>query len=108
MVTPLPFTLGPSDDWDPQGYEEEAEDALVPGMHILDDDEEDDEKDDDIDDPETVELSDDDDDEEDDEEEDQEYVFENKSAIEELDELEDIVLKSERETLRLSDFVEED
>ena len=26
---------GPSDDWDPQGYTDEEEDVLAPGMHFM-------------------------------------------------------------------------
>ncbi|MDF1496959.1 MAG: hypothetical protein P1P90_02770 [Patescibacteria group bacterium] len=112
MVT-IPYTLGPADDWDPQGYEEEEEDMIAPGMHVLDEDEE--EEDDD-------ELSDADaglvnepvlediEDEDEEEEIDEESSFKDleKDALAELEELEDLVLQSERETLKLTDFTEEE
>jgi len=112
MVTPFPYSLGPSDDWDPQGYEDEEEDVLTPGMHVLDEDEEDDEDDivsvdDDLEDEEAIE-DDDEEDEDEEDDEDEKFGIENKSAIDELDELENLVLQTERETLKLSDFADED
>lgn len=99
MVT-LPFTIGPADDWDPQGYEEEEEDILTPGMRVLDEDEEDEE---DLDEEEVLEEVEDETDDEDSSLKDLE-----KDALEELEELEDLVLQSERETLKLTDFTEEE
>jgi hypothetical protein len=116
MVT-IPYTLGPADDWDPQGYEEEEEDMIAPGMHVLDEDEDEEdlavEEDPGlIEDPELAVLDDDDDDEdeEDEDEIDEESSFKDleKDALEELEELEDLVLQSERETLKLTDFAEEE
>ncbi len=115
MVT-LPYTLGPADDWDPQGYEEEEEDMIAPGMHVLDEDEDEEEDlavEDDpglIEDPELAVLDEDEDEEEEEEEIDEESSFKDleKDALEELDELEDLVLQSERETLKLTDFAEEE
>ncbi|MFZ6015053.1 MAG: hypothetical protein ACOYUZ_01725 [Patescibacteria group bacterium] len=106
MVT-LPFSIGPADDWDPQGYEEEEEDTLAPGMHLMNDEDEDD---DDLDDDEEIEDDEDADDEEGEDDEEDELGFDGleKNAIEELEELEDIVTRSERETLKLSDFTDEE
>jgi hypothetical protein len=111
MVT-IPYTLGPADDWDPQGYEEEEEDLIAPGMHVLDEDDEDEE---DLDLEEDPGLTDDpaleDDEDEEDEEapdEDSSYKDLEKDALAELEELEDLVLQSERETLKLTDFTEEE
>ena len=105
MVT-LPISLGPSGDWDPQGYEEEEDDFLTPGMHVMDDDEEDEEDDLDEDSIEAIIDDEDDDDEEDDE--DSGYKDLEKDALAELEELEDLVLQSEKETLKLTDFAEEE
>jgi len=101
MVT-IPYTLGPADDWDPQGYEEEEEDTIAPGMHVLDEDEEDD-----LDEDGEIALEDAEVDDEDLDENSSLRDLE-KDALEELDELEDLVLQSEKETLRLTDFNEEE
>jgi len=102
--------MGPSDDWDPQGYEEEEEDTLAPGMHVLEEDEEEKEADDVVDvaviDPDAIV------DEEvvDDVKDEDEMGLEDldKDPIKELDELENLVLENERATLRLSDFSDEE
>lgn len=109
MVT-IPYAFGPGDDWDPQGYEEEEEDPLTPGMHLLDDDEEEDEDDENEYDEEEMDDIDDPDDEEDDEDDEDEdaYIDLQKSPLEELEELEDIVTRTERDSLRLSDFTDEE
>ncbi len=107
MVT-LPFTIGPADDWDPQGYEEEEEDILTPGMHVLDDDEEDELEDDELDLEDDLAEDEDEEDDEEDEDEEDSYKDLEKDALEELEELEDLVLQSERETLKLTDFTEEE
>lgn len=102
--------MGPSDDWDPQGYEEEAEDTLAPGMHVLgegDEDKEDDEV-------AEVAVIDPDAIVEEEVVEDIPAVDESgledldRNPIEELDELENLVLQNERATLRLSDFSDEE
>lgn len=105
MVT-LPFAIGPVDDWDPQGYEEEEEDILTPGMRVLDEDEEDAEDEDEEENLEAIEG--DKADENDTAEEDSSIKDLEKDALEELEELEDLVLQSERETLKLTDFTEEE
>ncbi len=109
-MVPFPFSVGPSDDWDPQGYEEEEEDTLAPGMHVLDDDEE--ETGDEAAVEEEAEVLGPDTDEEDDEEEEAEDEMGledlDKDPIEELDELENRVLETERATLRLSDFSDDE
>ncbi|MBU2566976.1 hypothetical protein KKG46_05485 [Patescibacteria group bacterium] len=107
MVT-LPISLGPSGDWDPQGYEEEEDDFLTPGMHLMDDEEEDDDDDLEEDDIEAVIVDDDDEDEEDEDDKDDGYGDLEKDALAELEELEDLVLQSEKETLKLTDFAEEE
>jgi hypothetical protein len=110
MVT-IPYTLGPADDWDPQGYEEEEEDMIAPGMHVLEEDEEED--DDELADAdaglvnEPV-LDDVVDEEEEEMNEGSSFKDLEKDALTELEELEGLVLQSERETLKLTDFTEEE
>ncbi len=109
MVT-IPYTLGPADDWDPQGYEEEEEDMIAPGMHVLEEDEE--EEDDELADADAGLINEPvlEDIEEEEEEIDEESSFKDleKDALAELEELEGLVLQSERETLKLTDFTEEE
>jgi hypothetical protein len=106
MVT-IPYTFGPADDWDPQGYEEEEEDTIAPGMHVLKDDGKDDDLEDDTD---AGLITKPVEEEEDEEEIDEESSFKDleKDALEQLNELEDLVLQSERETLKLTDYNEEE
>ena len=108
-MVPLPFSVGPSDDWDPQGYEEEEEDTLAPGMHVLDEDEEEEKEGEEVA-EEGVIVDEEVEDEEDEDEEVDESGLEDldKDPIEELDELENRVLETERATLRLSDFTDEE
>ncbi len=104
-MVPLPFSVGPSDDWDPQGYEEEEEDTLAPGMHVLDEDEEEEKEGEDAVVEEGVVV----DEEAEDEEVDETGLEDlDKDPIEELDELENRVLETERATLRLSDFTDDE
>ena len=101
----FPYALGPADDWDPQGYnntDEEAEDTLTPGMHFL---EEDADKDEEIkDDEEAAEviveevIADDV----------TSYADQEKDPIEELDELANTVIESERDTIRYNDYADEE
>lgn len=104
MMRPIPLALGPRiDDWDPQGYdEEESEDTLAPGMHFLNDDE--DEEDEDAEEENDIEVT------EDSDEDDISVGAKDliRDPLEELDELENLVNQSDRETMRLSDFSEED
>ncbi|MDD2785747.1 MAG: hypothetical protein PHS79_02520 [Patescibacteria group bacterium] len=107
-MSPFPFTFGPSDDWDPQGYtngseEEELEDELITaGMSVKTDDE-------DEDDVKPVEEAVDDEvnavaDDEEDAEEFEEVITDPLAA---LDDLADQVNRTERETLRFKgDFDE--
>lgn len=107
-MSPFPFTFGPADDWDPQGYtngseEEELEDELVTaGMTVKTDDElEEDVK--------PVEEGAEDEIESTDDEEEAKEGFEEivTDPLAALDDLADQVNRTERETLRFKgDFDE--
>lgn len=105
-MTPFPFVLGPSDDWDPQGYgndvEEELEDELMKaGMSVKNEDEDEDEEK--IDD----EVEEGKEDEDEDEEKTELFEDANLDPLAALDDLADQINRTERETLRFkADFDE--
>lgn len=105
MVT-FPYALGPADDWDPQGYnttEEEAEDTLTPGMHFLDADGKEEEPVEGEEDAVVVEVAD-----VDEVADASSYADQEKNPIEELDELANTVIASERDTIRYNDYADEE
>ncbi len=106
-MTTLPFSLGPTNDWDPQGYndEEELEDELMTaGMTVKDEDEEEDDENEE--DGEEEDEFDEDEDEEEDDEDEEDYDQEMVDPIAALDDLADQVNREERETLKFKDFDE--
>lgn len=105
MVT-LPYAVGPSDDWDPQGYNDEEEDTLLPGGMHLEEDEKDAEADDLVD----VELKEGDELEKTPDLEETESAFGEleKDPIAELEELAESVIENERDSIRYNDFAEEE
>lgn len=108
-MTTLPFSLGPTNDWDPQGYneEEELEDELMKaGMTVKEEDDEDEEDEKAEEDEFDEEDEEDDDDEDDDEDEDEDYEEDMVDPIAALDDLADQVNREERETLKFKDFDE--
>ncbi|MFA6446917.1 MAG: hypothetical protein WCW31_01525 [Patescibacteria group bacterium] len=105
MVT-FPFALGPADDWDPQGYnttDEEAEDTLTPGMHFLDEEGKEEEPVEGEEDAVVVEVAD-----VDEIADASSYADQEKDPIEELDELANTVIASERDTIRYNDYADEE
>ena len=94
---------GPSDDWDPQGYTDEEEDVLAPGMHFMEEEVEPDAllvEEEVIGDEVPIEA--------DSEEEDEESFELVKDPIKELDDLAQSILKNEHETLKYSDFSDDE
>ncbi len=107
-MTPFPFSFGPSDDWDPQGYnkdnDEELEDELMTaGMSIKTDDADDEDAAAAV----AVEEEPIGEDAEDDEEEVEAFEDVALDPLAALDDLADQVNRTERETLRFkTDFDE--
>ena len=99
------------DDWDPQNYsDDEEEDTIAPGMHFLDEDDETDELDPDLD----EELPLEDEIAEEEEEEEEEVTLESEldnldlDPLTELDILGEEILKKEKDSLRLTDYSDEE
>ena len=105
-MAPFPYSLGPNDDWDPQGYNDEEEDTLLPGgMHLEEEDEADKEAE-----VADVELEDGAVVEEELEVEAVPGEFSDleKDPIEELNELAENVIETERDSIRYNDFADEE